>query len=139
MPFLGDLFAIRILAPVEGSGAGEEGRRVREGYDRFVGLPDDVHEDKMASSLSEHYSKGGTADFAKLKYIGLGPKVWEVGGMVEEVLDRSVGGIDEHDGSKGGKDANEEKKIVYRRKIKRIEERDVQHVEIWKMDSLDIV
>ena len=139
VPFLAELWAIRILAPSGQEICGEEGKKSREGYEKFVSIPDRVHEEKMASSLAKNLGSiagGPGSDFAKLKYIGLGPKIWEVGGL-EEVAG-STGGSDESY-EEDGTNTPPKEKILYRRKITRIEEKDVQHVEIWKMDSMDIV
>ncbi|KAJ9604200.1 hypothetical protein H2200_011034 [Cladophialophora chaetospira] len=136
VPFLAYLWAIRILAPAGQEICGDEGRKSKEAHEKFVNILDSVHEEKMASTLAEHSTHGPGADFAKLKYVGLGWKIWEVGG-VEELVSRN-GGSDEGY-AEDGSDGQTSDKVVYKRKMRRIEERDVQHVEIWKMDSMDIV
>ncbi|KIW64772.1 hypothetical protein PV04_09682 [Phialophora macrospora] len=139
IPFLRDLWAIRVLAPLGQEVHGEEGRKNLESYNKFVSLPDSVHEKEISSSLAE-WSCGPSAqstDFAELRYIGLGWKVWEVGPVVEEIAG-SNGDSDEGYGE-DGTDGQTKTKVVYKRRVKRLEEKDVQHVEIWKMDSLDIV
>ncbi len=81
-------------------------------------------------------ANGGGADFAKLRYVGFGGKVWEIGGL-EEGVSRNGGSDEGYEDD--GPESQIRQKVVYRRKIRRIEEKDVQHVEIWKMDSMDIV
>ncbi|EXJ65907.1 uncharacterized protein A1O5_10883 [Cladophialophora psammophila CBS 110553] len=146
MPFLSELWAIRVLAPTYPPDVflGEDGRKSREAHEGFVGLPDSVHEQKMSEALSEHIGPGRAElpDFPKLKYIGLGCKVWEIGGVVEEVVRRRVDDGEDvrkaaSNGYHGERDEWKEE-TVHRRRVKRIQEKDVQHVEIWRMDTLDI-
>jgi hypothetical protein len=140
VPFLSDLWAIRILAPLGQEACGQEGRKNVESYDKFVNIPDYVHEEMISSTLAERSGGPGaqSTDFAKLRYIGLGWKVWEVGPVVEEVVGRN-GDRDEGYEEDGTDGQTKTPKVVYKRRLKRIDEKDVQHVEIWKMDSLDIV
>ncbi|KIX92405.1 uncharacterized protein Z520_11880 [Fonsecaea multimorphosa CBS 102226] len=153
MPFLSELWAIRALLPsyppdVVAAG-GEDGRKSRDAHERFENLPDCVHEQKINEALSEHTGSGGNEmpELRKLKYIGLGSKVWEISGVMEEVIrggrvDAGGNGVQEvssnGNGYRGEGDESK-KEIVYRRRARRIQEKDVQHVEIWKMDTLDIV
>jgi hypothetical protein len=132
VPFLADLWAIRILAPGDQDVSGDDDIQGKDGNNRFFDLADCVHEEKMATTLAEQSGSpdGKGMDFAKLKYIGLGRRVWEIG-AVEEVCAES---IDEDE-----REQKPKRRATFRRKVKRIEEKDVQHVEIWKMDSLDIV
>ncbi|OAG44433.1 hypothetical protein AYO21_01429 [Fonsecaea monophora] len=139
VPFLSELWAIRVLTPSYSPDCalgGEDGRKIREAHDKFVCLPDSMLEQKISEALTEHSRLGGLEqpDFQKLRYIGLESKVWEIGGVVEDIVRREVD---------PGEDAREvdgpKEETVYRRRVRRIEEKDVQHVEIWKMDSLDIV
>ena len=52
-------------------------------------------------------------DFPQLRYIGVGELVWELGGIYEK------------DG-------------VRKRQVKRISEKDVKNVGIWKMDTREL-
>jgi len=127
MPFLSNLWAIRVLAPAQG---GDEGRKRKAMFDRFAGLDDAYHEEKFAQELSPDQKNGAKGDFPDLKYIGLGHKVWEIGGLVEQTIQVT-------DQEEDGPVQREE--IVWRRKVKRIQEKDVMDVEIWKMDTLDVI
>ncbi|EXJ56161.1 hypothetical protein A1O7_09092 [Cladophialophora yegresii CBS 114405] len=136
VPRLSELWAIRVLAPLGQEACGEEGTKNVEAYENFVNLPDHLHEEQMSTSLAAR--SGGpspqTAKFVKLRYIGFGWKIWELGPALEEAVARTDDGYIE-----GGTDSQNKTSAVYRRRLKRIEEKDVQHVEIWRMDSLDIV
>ncbi|ETI21705.1 hypothetical protein G647_08052 [Cladophialophora carrionii CBS 160.54] len=139
IPFLRELWALRVLAPLGQEACGEEGRKNVEAYENFVSLPDDLHEEKISSCLIE---RGGgpssqSTDFAKLKYVGVGWKVWEIGPVLEEHIGRT--GQTDDGYIEDGTESQNKADTVYRRRLKRIEEKDVQHVEIWRMDSLDIV
>jgi hypothetical protein len=160
VPFLSHLYAIRILDPAEppgcASGGSEEFRRIKASHDRFVSHPDHIHIDKLSRILAEHRNSNGTPEFVKLKYIGIGWKVFEVGGLVQERIGPSDGGSEQEspDDADTSTDtsmasgtvyttafADDERgeNVIYRRKVRRIDEADVQHVEIWKMDSLEII
>ena len=139
VPFLTDLWAIRVLASNDHDISGEDFTPGPEEPGNFFALADCVHEEKMASSLTEQSGSpnGNRSEFMKLRYIGLGRRVWEVGPVVQEEVDESTDadqGLEEYDEESGTKP-----RVTYTRNIKRIEEKDVQHVEIWKMDSLDVV
>ncbi|KIX08782.1 uncharacterized protein Z518_03439 [Rhinocladiella mackenziei CBS 650.93] len=151
VPFLSKLWAIRILAPTQ-EGEGEEAQKNLAAYNVFINEDDSAHEEKMATVLVGTGPNGATTDLPCLRYVGLGPKVWEIGGIIEETVKIPVDGEErglDQDGNgngngngnwvdKNGK-ATWREEIVYRRKIKRITEQDVKEVEIWKMDSMDVI
>lgn len=133
VPFLNQLWAIRILVP---RAEGEEGQKIRAGFEAFVERDDAVHEEVMRENLAERVFRGDSVDFPKLRYVGLGRKVWEIGGVFEEVVKTRLDSED-GEGVENGEEWKEE--VVFRRRVKRLDEKDVQHVEIWKMDSLDVI
>ncbi|OAP62577.1 hypothetical protein AYL99_01804 [Fonsecaea erecta] len=148
MPFLSELWAIRALVPwysPDVVASGEDARRSREVHEIFESFPDSVHEQKINEALSERVGSEGTEvpDLSKLRYIGLGSKVWEITTVMEEDINGKVdSGDDAQESNTNGFrcDANRSKKeTAYRRRAKRIQEKDVRHVEIWKMDTLDVV
>lgn len=144
VPFLAELWAIRILSPGN-QNLDEEEKQLQDKNEKVIDLADCVHEQKMASTLAQQCGSGGTiastpgGDFPKLKYIGLGWKVWEVGPLVKEIVAKGAGESDEGFDEEDRMSTEPREEVVYKRRLKRIEEKDVQHVEIWKMDSQDIV
>lgn len=144
MPFLAKLWAIRILPPTP---EGEEGQRQLANHNMFVNFADELHEERIAYGLSDR-ALGGVTELPCLRYIGLGPKIWEIGEAVEEIVSKKAKKADEQgegteshlsDDQDQDQDQEPEVEVVYRRQITRLEEKDVQHVEIWKMDSMDII
>lgn len=143
IPFLSKLWAIRTLAPRQ---EGEEGQRQLSAHNALVDVADHVHEEKLAKELSRGTSSHGQTDFPKLRYVGLGWKVFEIGGLYEEVVKTPVAGEKAvWDGPEDGDENNQttpngwREEIVSRRRVKRVDESEVQDVEIWKMDSMDII
>jgi hypothetical protein len=126
MPFLNHLWAIRLLAPTDQDVYDEGMQDRRKSFNGFVGWCDSKHEEKIGLALGQPQTAGGKPEFSTLRYVGFGPKVFEAGGL-EEVTIMTP-------------DANgdAEMKTTYTRRVKRIALEDVQHVEIWKMDSQDI-
>ena len=91
-------------------------------FDALVELKDTQHEEMMGRELA----KGG--DFPELGFVGLGSKVWEIGCVYESVeLVR-----DEESGQ-------EREEMVLKRRLRRVGFEDVREVEIWRMDSLDVI
>lgn len=135
MPFLGKLYAIRLLSPTQ---EGAEGRKILSNFESFVNVDDAHHVEKLSAELAGSSSDGGQSDFPRLRYIGLGHKVWLVGGVVEELVKVPLdGGAGTDDQVQGGDGWVEE--VKYRQRVTRITEEDVKDVEIWKMDSLDVI
>ncbi|KIV87891.1 hypothetical protein PV11_03407 [Exophiala sideris] len=134
-PFLSKLWAIRVLQPkVEG----EDGERRVAAFNSFISRPDCMLESKLEDALSQRGPAGGVPDFPALKYIGLGHKIWEVGGVFEEIVQSPVS-QDGANGSLTPVPGISREEIVYKRRLRRIDEKDVAHVEIYHMDSLDII
>ncbi|KAI1608268.1 hypothetical protein EDD37DRAFT_187978 [Exophiala viscosa] len=134
-PFLSKLWAIRVLQPKL---EGEDGEKRVAAFNSFISRPDCMHESKLEGALSQRGPAGGVPDFPALRYIGLGHKIWEIGGVFEEVVQTPIsqgGAIGSH--TPVPETSREE--IVYKRRIRRIDEKDVAHVEIWNMDSTDII
>lgn len=133
-PFLSKLWAIRVLPPKQ---YGEEGERSLAAFNAFIEQPDCAIEENLSTSLAQRGPAGAVPDFPALKYVGLGHKVWEIGGVYEERVRTPVQNQNPGEDHSGTDSWQEE--VVYRRRIRRIEERDVADVEIWKMDSMDII
>lgn len=141
IPFLTKLYAIRLLSPTQD---GPEGRKMQCIFEKFVDTDDHRHGEKLSEELAGTSSDGGKSEFPCLKYVGIGPKVWKVGGMIEEVVmvpcsprESSTGNGTIWDAQSDGSGWREE--IKYKRRVTRIQEEDVKDVEIWKMDSLDVI
>jgi len=136
VPFLSKLWAIRVLASRQ---EGDEGRTPP------ADLPDSAHAEKLASGLGQNISVAGAPGLPRLKYVGHWQKVWEIGGVYEEVVRRPVPGgdcaCDELENGQKGDSAQDgwQEEIVYRRRVRRVTEEEVKDVEIWKMDSMDII
>ena len=84
-------------------------------------------------------------DFRKLRYVGLGRWIWEIGGLerVKERVEVQVNGEDAGRRVEGTTDEERspqyKEEMFWRRKLRRLRLEDVQHVEIWQMDTLDVV
>lgn len=139
-PFLTKLYAIRLLSPTQ---EGPEGRKMQCIFEKFVEADDYYHAEKLSQELAETGPDGGKSDFPHLRYVGIGYKVWKIGGLIEDRLkvpianETSTGDDSSWDTQREGGAWREE--ITYKRRVTRIEEEDVKHVEIWKMDSLDVI
>ena len=124
VPFLTKLYAIRIVAlrgyeDLEQVTGGKcDGAREKERWMTKEGF--DVHAEMLRREME-------TEDFRNVRYVGLGRKWFEVGG-VEEV--REVRKDD---------DGQEEEVVTKRRAVKRVGWDEVKDVEIWGCDSLDVV
>lgn len=123
VPFLKHLWAVRIVTPLEpGPGPSSCGKP------DLQGLEDAMHEGIMGTELA------AAGEFLELKYVGRGEKVWEVGGFYEEMS------VVEIPGSGGeGQEPEYGEEMVRKRRLKRITLNDVKDVEIWKMDTQDVV
>ena len=141
VPFLSKLWAIRVLPPTSES---EESQKKLQDFNNFCNLPDSEHEEKLATSLARKGIDGAATDFPRLRYVGLGHKIWEIGGIIEDVIrspvqdDMRAQAGDAENASVANHDGWREE-IVYRRRVRRIEEKDVSDVEIWQMDSMDVI
>ena len=132
VPFLTQLVAIRLIVP-DGCADLGEGNLGGGKYD-----DEEKQENKMRTELAH-------GDLKNLRYVGLGRWIWEIGGL-ERVSDKVPLEVDgEHDGDDRRGEANGEsspqyrEEMVWRRKLRRLRLEDVQHVEIWQMDTLDVV
>ncbi|KAK5392795.1 hypothetical protein LTR20_006846 [Exophiala xenobiotica] len=134
VPFLSQLWAIRVLPPKQ---CGEEGEQLLATFNAFVEQPDCATVEALNTSFTQRGPAGAVPDFPALKYVGLGHKVWEIGGVYEEKVKTPVRNLNPGESHSGTDSWQEE--VVYRRRIRRIEESDVADVEIWKMDSMDII
>ena len=110
LPFLKKIWAVRLLIATTGKEI--EDRR----FETLVGMSDEVHEQHISQQLASD-------DFPHLRYVGLGWKAWEIGGKYEEVV------LNE-DGSH---------EVVTRRRVKKADMNVIKEVEIWKMDTLDVI
>ena len=123
VPFLSKLFAIRLITPEQCTDLAE-GKCLGNNFEN-----EEHQEKKMRQELV-----GG--DFQNLRYIGLGRCIWEIGGIEQTSEMVPVEAVNANT-EKGSPQYREE--LVWRRKLRRVNIEDVQHVEIWKMDSLDVV
>ena len=130
VPFLTKLYAIRIVAlsgfeDLEQATGGKcDGWQEKEkgfGEDRWLTKKGF---DMVAEMLRREME---TEDFRNVKYVGLGRKWFEVGG-VEEVTE-----------AKKGDDGQEEEVAVMRRAVRQVGWEEVKGVEIWGCDSLEVV
>lgn len=112
LPFLKKIHAVRILVP----GVGLDGPQQLRRFDCIVNTADEQHEKRMAQELVGD-------DFPNLRYVGIGWKVWEIGGTYETLMVSDEG----------------QEEMVMRRRTKQVGREEVQGVEIWKMDSLDVI
>ena len=113
LPFLKQIRAVRLLIPTTGDIAQQQK------FASLVEEEDDVHE--------EHIGRETAEDFPNLRYMGLGWKVWELGGHFEKVFKvKNEDGVDEE-------------RVSRTRRCKRVDRGVVRDVEIWKMDSLDVI
>jgi len=111
LPFLKKLYAVRAMVPTV------RDAKVREkSLAEIVEVDDAIHEEKMGDVLA------GEA-YSRLRWVGMGWKVWEVGGTYE------VERVSEHGERVKGK----------RRRVRRVGPELCQHIEIWGMDSPDIL
>ncbi|EXJ83999.1 hypothetical protein A1O3_04666 [Capronia epimyces CBS 606.96] len=157
VPFLSKLWAMRILSPILDL-EGDERDRDRDGQapaqlPKYNAVSELSHclPEQQATEVLEQNLGTSVNDFPKLRYIGVGDAVWEVGGVVEEVVSMPVqvpmqnGAWPPNDVGPGSENTSTtlgdgwHKEVVRRRKIKRIRADDVKHIEIWKMDSMDII
>ncbi|KAJ9634482.1 hypothetical protein H2204_006307 [Knufia peltigerae] len=134
IPFLTKLWAIRVVAPRT---YGEEGEKALAVFHSFVDQPDSMLEESISKSLTQRGPAGSVPDFPVLRYIGIGHKVWEVGSVYEEKV-KLKSPVHMNTPAESSESSSYEE-TIYRRKLTRIYERDVAHVEIWKMDTMDIV
>jgi len=114
LPFLKNIRAIRLLIPTTGPEA-----HVQR-FESMVESEDIVHEEHIGRETAGE-------DFPNLRYVGLGWKAWELGGHYEKTIKVM------HE------DGEEEEKVVLRRKVRRVDFDVVKEVEIWKMDSLEVI
>ena len=113
LPFLKKIRAVRLLMPTTGSEAQQQK------FGSIVEEEDEVHEEHIGTETAE--------DFPNLKYVGMDWKVWELGGHYQKTI-KVV-----------NEDGEEEERVVHRRRAKRVDMEVVKDVEIWKMDSLEVI
>ena len=112
LPFLKKIWAVRILMPSAGLESLEHVKKL----ECMISTEDEEHEEHLGRELAGD-------DFPHLKYMGLGWKVWEITGTYEKLVVNEDG----------------QEEMVVRRRSRRIGRDEVKDVEIWKMDSLDVV
>jgi hypothetical protein len=112
LPFLKKIRAVRVLTPSAGLDDPESSHK----FECVVKAEDEEHAKHIGRELT-----GG--DFPNLRYIGIGWKVWEIGGTYEMMIVNEAG----------------QEEMVLRRRSKRIGRDEVKDVEIWKMDSTEVV
>jgi hypothetical protein len=112
LPFLKKIRAVRILMPT----AGLEHPEYVKKFECMVNTEDKEHEEHIGRELAGD-------DFPNLRYVGMGWKVWEIGGTYEKLVVNEDG----------------QEEMVVRRRATLIGRDAVKDVEIWKMDSLDVV
>lgn len=156
VPFLSNLWAIRVLAPFPDVDADF---RDRDGSSNKQLPPRNAAEDLAACQQPERVDReientlgSAVTDLPKLRYVGVGDRVWEAGpGVVEEVIRTPIqvpmqngtwesSNVERQLGDTAVAPVTEwREEVVRRRRIKRITKEDVKDVEIWKMDSLDVI
>lgn len=114
LPFLKNIRAIRLLIPT----TGPEAQLQR--FESMIESDDCEHEEHIGRETAGE-------DFPNLRYVGLGWKAWELGGHYEKTIKVL------------NEDGEEEQKVVLRRKVTRVALDVVKEVEIWKMDSLEVI
>jgi len=128
IPFLQNLYAIRLMVPAHyATNCGTEMSR----FERFVNREDAIHENKLRDELA-------SGDFRNVRYIGLGRKIWEVGGLEDVVIRVPVEGETEREQEQEQEQEYREV-VVSRRIVKKIGLEGVKDVEIWKCDTLDVL
>jgi hypothetical protein len=109
LPFLKKIRAVRLLVP-------NSVQEYAKKFECMIGTEDGEQE--------EHIGRELTGDeFPNLKYVGMGWEVWEIGGTYEKVVVNEDG----------------EEEVVVSRRVRRVGRETVKDVEIWKMDSLDVI
>lgn len=112
LPFLRKIRAVRVLMPA----VGLDGRENAKRFECMVSAEDEEHAEHIERELVG-------VDFPNLRYVGIGWKVWEIGGTYEKMVVNEEG----------------QEEMALRRRSKRIGQDEVRDVEIWKMDSLEVV
>lgn len=113
LPFLKKIRAVRVMMP----SASQESHDYVKRFECLANTTNDKHEERIGRELAGD-------DFPHLRYVGMDWKIWEIGrGSYEEKV------VNEHG----------EEETVLRRKVKRVGRDAVKDVEIWKMDSMDVV
>jgi hypothetical protein len=113
LPFLKKIRAVRVLMP----SASPESHECAKRFECLANVGDDEHDEHIGRELAGD-------DFPHLRYVGMGRKFWEIS---RSSYEKKV--VNEHG----------EEETVLRRKVKRVERDAVKDVEIWKMDSMDVV
>jgi hypothetical protein len=111
LPFLKKIRAVRILMPNTGLDGPDHKK-----FECMVSREDGEHQAHIERELAGD-------DFPNLRYVGMGWKVWEIGGTYEKMVVNEDG----------------QEEMVVRRRSKRVGRDAVKDVEIWKMDSLDVI
>ena len=122
VPFLKNLWAMRVIPLRE--------TEPFPGCDGRIGeaLEDALHEGIMSTELA------AAGEFLELRYVGLGDRVWELGGFYEEMATVKV-----PDSDADGQEAEYMEQMVRKRKLRRLTLKDVKDIEIWKLDTQDVV
>ncbi|KAJ4505143.1 hypothetical protein HRR83_009343 [Exophiala dermatitidis] len=159
VPFLSKLWAIRVLAPYGDVECPEDRDRVgttqkqQPWRNAAIDLTDCGQQERITQVLGRSLG-GAENDFPKLRYIGLGNNVFKVGGVVEEVVrlpahttlqdwygdcDGTQRAVEGDDGTNGTTANGWREEVVRTRLVERVTEEEVKDVEIWKMDSMDVI
>jgi hypothetical protein len=113
LPFLKKIRAVRVLMP----NASLESHEYAKRSECLAKTADGEHDEDIGRELAGD-------EFPHLRYVGVGWNIWEIsGGSYEKKV------VNEHG----------EEETVLGRKVKRVERDVVKDVEIWKMDSMDVV
>ena len=120
LPFASKLKAVRLTAP---DAPGNEGAQMRKAFLNFEARED--HEYYLNLELSGAF--GSSTGMAHLRYIGFGLKAWGVTSLQQET--RTV-----HD-----EDGNAMEQQVFTRNVHPLSWDNVADIEIWKLDTTDLV
>ena len=80
---------------------------------------------------------GREGEFRRLRFVGIGCRIWEVGGYIE-VEREGEEGVNGASGMGDGEDGGQRERQRLR-KIWPVDLDAVKEIEIWKMDTLDVV
>jgi hypothetical protein len=132
VPSLPRLWALRILHPHR---EGSDGQKILGSHNDLSNSAEHAHADILSKTLAETTTKTSRSGFLPLQYVGVGPGIWEIGGIYEEAIKHPA----ERTNRTSDPISTLSQAVVFKRRVTQLEEKDVNHVEIWKMDSQDVV